>query len=482
MTAETSSGSVEMIADPGSFRDRGNRVYSFRDGIIRGVDERNLLHWRSVHQQQFFQNLLLDGKLVPTTEETSRSDDGSTWAGFLTHQRIPFVSYAYEWSFGMLKDAALLHLDILERAIPSGWTLKDASSYNVQWVGSRPVFIDIPSFEPYTRGDPWSGYRQFCMMFFYPLLLRAYKDIDYLPLLRGSLEGIEPRTASQILSGFTRFRRGVLGHVYLHAKMEARYSAQDLDEAKTLTEEADTSGPAQPRKIHHSEAMVMGTIQGLQRIINSLRAPKIRTAWGNYDNDHSYAEASFEIKKRFVEKHVQARHRRSTWDLGCNTGIFSKICADNSDYVLAVDGDEKAIERLYQDQKKQNGANILPLVMKFGDMSPSQGWRGCERRAFDERGAPELILCLALIHHIVISANIPLREFLSWLRNRGSDVIIELVTLEDDMTKMLLRNRVNQYEELSEANFEVVVSQLFEIHDTQTLKEGHRKLYFLIPR
>ncbi|MEQ8860768.1 MAG: hypothetical protein RIC56_19155 [Pseudomonadales bacterium] len=457
-------------------------MYEHDGEILRGLNAAALSNWRSVCETPFFSDLLAEGKVVSTEEYTGEKDDHRTWAGYLRHERIPFVSYAYEWSFGMLKDAALLHLEILERSIPDGWTLKDASSYNVQWVGSRPVFIDVPSFEPYTEGQPWVGYRQFCMMFLYPLMLSAHKGVNYLPLLRGSIDGIEPRIASNILSGTTRFRKGVLGHVYLHAKMESRFSSRDLDEAKSLTEDADASGPAIQKLGRHSLAMVLGTIEGLRRTIARLQVPESRTTWGNYDSEHSYAEASFDIKKQFVEKHVQKRHRHVVWDLGCNTGTFSKLCAENSDYVVSVDGDEKAIERLYQDQKKQQGSKLLPLVMNLADSSPNQGWNGRERRAFVDRGQPELILCLALIHHIVISSNIPLDEFVGWLRDRNSEVIIELVGLRDAMTKMLLRNRVNQYEELTEANFEKVVSSCFDISDSQPLKGGHRKLYFLTPR
>ena len=484
VTTDASVQVPEPIQDPGSFRDRSNRVYDDGRRIYRGIDAQALSNWRAVRNHAFFRTLQSKGRIVNTREwdESSDGPEAGTWAAHLVHERVPFVTYPYEWSFGMLKDAALLHLEILERAIPADWTLKDASAFNVQWHGARAIFIDVPSFEPYTKGEAWVGYRQFCMMFLYPLMFRAYKGIDYLPFLRGSLEGIEPATANQVLTGFSRFRRGVLSHVYLHAKMQEKYANKDLDEAKSLTEESNQQGPAKQRKFKHTEAMVLGTIQGLRRLVEGLHIPDSRTNWGDYDSEHSYAETSFEIKQQFVTKHVHAKKRRMAWDLGCNTGHFSKICAENSDYVISVDGDDKAIERLYQEQKKRGADSILPLVINLANISPNQGWRGRERKALDERGKPELILCLALIHHIVITANIPLEEFLGWLRELGADVIIELVGLSDDMTKMLLRNRVNQYEELSEPNFERIVSELFVIKDTQTLKGDDRKLYFLEPK
>jgi hypothetical protein len=73
-------------------------------------------------------------------------------------------------------------------------------------------------------------------------------------------------------------------------------------------------------------------------------------------------------------------------------------------------------------------------------------------------------------------------EFLSWLRQLDAEIIIELVSVEDDMSLMLLRNRVNQYSDLTEAAFEAAVSSMFAIKASQHLKGGHRKLYHLAPQ
>ena len=184
---------------PGSFRDPANRVYSFSEnsekgqdyGVYRGVNQKSLDYYRELSQAPFFKGLVADRKLVRTKEVDSGNifkqikNDG--WAGVLEHEPVPFITYPYEWPFEMLKDAAILHLDILEEALEGGWTLKDATPYNIQWLNSRPVFIDIPSFEPWETGSPWVGYRQFCNMFLTPLMLRAHLDIDHLPLLRSCL-------------------------------------------------------------------------------------------------------------------------------------------------------------------------------------------------------------------------------------------------------------------------------------------------------
>jgi SAM-dependent methyltransferase len=378
----------------------------------------------------------------------------------------------------MLKDAALLHLDILEAAIEQGWILKDSSAFNIQWVGTQAVFIDIPSLEPYTAGDPWGGYRQFCMMFLYPLMLKAYRRIDFGPFLRSNLDGIDPSIVNKILTGWTRFRKGVTTHVFLHARMQERAAAREIDEARRLTE--DAKGAVQTtRKIRHSKAMVLGTIQGVRRVVQRMQSPDMQTTWGDYDTGHSYGDSSFEKKKQFVEKHGASTHRSLVWDIGCNTGTFSRLCEPFADYVVSMDGDAKAIDQLYLHERERDSSKLLPMIVDLSNVSPNQGWRGAERKALEARGNPDLVLCLALIHHMVLSANIPMNEFIGWIASLGADAIIEFVGADDDMSRMLLRNKVNQYGDYTEAEFERLVSEKFSIEASEELKGGHRKIYFL---
>ncbi len=129
----------------------------------------------------------------------------------------------------MLKDAALLHLELLLAALDEDMILKDSSAYNIQWQGVRPVFIDIPSFEVLPPGEPWVGYRQFCQLFLYPLFLQAYKNVDFHPWLRGSIDGIDPVQINNLMSVRDRFRPGVFTNVYLQAKLQEKFSGTRKD-------------------------------------------------------------------------------------------------------------------------------------------------------------------------------------------------------------------------------------------------------------
>ena len=479
---EQSRASLEVAPDSGSFRDRSNRVFRVGERVLRGVDTTAFENWKAVSATAFFKSLAGEKKLIGASdasgEDVARAGGLADWPHVLAHETVPFISYPYEWSFSMLKDAALLHLEILEKAIPAGWILKDSSAYNIQFIGASPVFIDIPSFDPYRVGDPWGGYRQFCMMFLYPLMLKAYLRVDFGPMLRAHIDGVDPAVADRLLSRPARWRKGVLSHVTLHAKMQARAAAAELDEAKRLTELAG-GAPAASKKIRHSEAMVLGLISGLRATVEKMRSPDERTVWGDYDADHSYSDASLQKKKDFIKRNAGGGAYRRIWDIGCNTGVFSRLAAPFAERVVSIDGDAKAIDRLYQREKRDGAGKILPLVVDLGNASPNQGWRGAERKSLEKRGRPDLILCLALIHHIVIAANIPMSEFIDWLDDLGGDLIIEFVTAGDAMAQMLLRNKTDQYQDYTIAEFERLVAKRYQIADSEELKGGRRKIYFL---
>lgn len=472
-----------ITADAGSFRDPANRVYDVRkqkDGsgrrILRGMDKESLDNFHRLSEQDFYHQFVKHGQIVKTDILPPSDPDAIAvlkdgWSGVLEHAIIPFVSYPYEWTFSMLKDAALLQLHILEQSLENGWSLKDATPYNIQFEGSRPVFIDIPSFEPWVKGEPWVGYRQFCTMFLTPLMLKSHLGIDQLPILRSYIDGIPPSEATKYFTGFRRFKKGVMSHIVFPAKVENAISARERDDA-----------PARKRTgREQSTAMVIGLVQSLSRLVRSLKSNLKHSDWSQYDKTHSYEDADFNAKKAFIEKHASRTVRDQIWDIGCNTGTFSKICSPHCNSVISIDGDHDAVEQLYLKEREINGSNILPLVMNLSNLSPGQGWAGNERKAFDKRKKPDLVLCLALIHHIRLSANIPNVLFLKWLRSLDSEVILEFVNRDDEMVMKLLTNKKQQYNDYSLDQFIEETESFFTIKDRKPLKGGKREIFFLSP-
>ncbi|EJN13307.1 hypothetical protein PMI42_03331 [Bradyrhizobium sp. YR681] len=465
-----------MTPEPGSFRDPGNQVFYLDEQVFRTLDAESAAHWHQLRQTTFFQALVKREAVVATETEdrpgVREQALSGRWTELLRHERIPFVSYPYEWTFNMLKDAALLQLGILEDALANGWTLKDGSAYNVQWRGQRPVFIDVSSFEPYRPGESWIGYRQFCMMFLIPLLLKAHRDIDTAALCRSDLEGIDPEEALKFISVRDIFRRGVLSHIYLHARLQAR----------ARRAEAAVSSAPPKWAIRQTAEMTLRMVQSLGRLVSKLERRDARTSWSAYEETHSYDDGSFSQKKDFVERHVRGRRWPLVYDLGCNTGTFSRLCSEHADCIVAIDQDELAVDTLYRRIKTPASGNIIPLVMPLSNVSPDQGWRGRERKSFEHRARPDLILCLALIHHMVVSANIPLRNFLDWIRAFGASVILEFVGPDDEMTLQLLKNRRNVHSGYTQEAFESVARSMFDILDSAPLKGGRRRIYLLQPK
>ncbi len=388
-------------------------------------------------------------------------------AGVLRHERVPFLSYPYEWPFSMLKDAALLQLELNRRALRADLALKDASAYNVQWRGTRPVFIDVGSFERLRPAEPWAGYRQFCMLFLYPLMLQAYKDLPFHAVLRGSLDGIPPHDARAVLAG-ERFRKGVLSNVLLHARLESRYAGVEGREVKR-----------EMRQAGFSKELLAANFGKLDKLVRRLEWKAGETAWTGYGEDNTYDDDAAAAKAAFVREAAARRRSRLTWDVGCNDGRYARIAADSADLVVAFDADHATVDALYRQLREERREDILPLVMSVTDPSPDLGWRGRERASLERRGTPELALCLAVVHHVCITGNVPVRELLDWLRSLDTALVIEFPDRADPMVQRLLSGkREGSNPDYEQAAFERLLEERFAVDrsapvsDTRTLYEA----------
>ena len=470
-----------LTADGGSFRDPSGRVYVFgartgKQRVVRGLTAASAATVEALLAEPFFQRMCDDGDVVHTRVASSDdpvaaavTDDG--WASAVEHEPVEFLTWPYEWPFSMLKDAALLQLRLLETCVQSGWLLKDATPFNIQWTGTKPVFVDIPSFVPREDGEYWQGYRQFCALFLIPLMLTAHLRIPHQPLLRSSLEGIPPEEASKYFHGLRRLKRGVPSHVLFPARMEA-----------WLRRRGGTDGSPTSRRRQPTTAL-LALLDGLHRLVSQLSYPQANSSeWSRYSETHSYEPGDLERKMAFVEKHAAARRPRMLWDLGANTGVFSRLAARHSDTVVAVDGDHDAVDVLYRETREGEERNIIPLVMDLANPSPGQGWAGRERAPFDARRKPDMALCLALIHHLRVSANIPVSHFVEWLRSLNATSIVEFIDRDDEMFAKLAENKHEDYADYTPENFRSEIAARFTIEDTMRLKAGKREMLLLEPR
>ena len=463
-----------MQDEPGSFRDPATTVFYVGERVLRGLDARGAAEWAGLSATTFFPKLIDDGKAVATRAVESGelpSVDVGGWALVLEHDRIPFISYPYEWTFEMLRDAAVLHLEVLLAALGDGVTMKDGYAFNVQWRGASPVFIDIGSFERLGGGGPWVGYRQFCQTFLYPLLLQAHLDIPFQRFLRGHLDGLEPHDMRQLFSGLRRFRKGVFRHVYLHSVMEAR------------TTKGTEAVKQELRDAGFGAELTKATVTKLLKLVRRLRSKRSTSGWASYRGTCSYTDEDREAKQRFVRHALEARPRHLVWDLGANDGAYSRLAAEHADQVVAVDSDDVVVDALYRSLREDGPDNVLPLVMDLVDPSPGRGWRGVERRAFTDRGRPDMVLGLALVHHLALAANVPLAEVVDWLCSLGATLVVEFVEPHDPMAERLLANKPpGLFADYRIEVFQQLLDKAFTVERRETLPSGSRTLYLAHPR
>ena len=458
--------------DPGSFRDPASRVYLSADAVWRGLDAEALADFEALATTPFFADATSSGQIVATDLASERPEGLEAWAGVLRHERIPVITYPYEWSFEMLRDAARLQLDLVGQALDQDLTTKDASAYNVQFVGSTPRFIDIGSFERLRPAEPWYGYRQFHMHFLLPLMLQAYRGITFQPLLRADVEGVNPVDARRMMSFWdivSPRKKGTLLHVSLQARAENASSERDVKS------ELKASGM--------KKELLVAQIKNLRKLVDRLRLRKAETEWSSYSDRAHYTDADLRAKEQFVSAVAAAVQPTLAWDLGANDGHFSRLVAEHGAYVIAADGDHEAVDGLYRSLRAEGDERILPLVLNLADPSPSRGWRSKERQAFTERSRPQLVLALALIHHLVISRNVPMQEFVDFLADAGAQLVVEFPTRDDPMVKRLLRNkREGIHDDYTVEGFEAALANRFDVARREELPSGTRICYHATPK
>jgi hypothetical protein len=469
-TPKPAPGALEA----GSFRDPESRVFYSDDAVLRALSAEGLADFDALAASQLFERAQDDGRLVAT--ERIEDPGGLTGplvkeqAALLRHERIPFVSYPYEWPFSMLKDAALLQLDLLQDALAEDLILKDSSPYNVQFRGARPVFVDVGSFERLRSGESWIGYRQFCMLFLYPLLLQSAKGVAYQPWLRGSIDGITPSQMRALMSFRDRFRKGMFTNVFLHARLEKRYADRPEQVKRDV------------KRVFKKELLV-ANVRKMRKLVDRLGWDPPAGVWTAYGERNSYTDDDARRKDEFVREVATSRNWPLVWDIGANNGRYSRIAAEGAQTVLAVDADQGPVELLYRDLRDEGNAQILPLTMNLADPSPGLGWRGLERKSMAERGKPDLVLALALVHHMAISANVPVREFIDWLASLGCALVIEFPTREDPMVKKLLApKRDGLHSDYELEFFERSLREAFEVERSERLESGTRVLYYATPK
>ena len=450
--------------NPASFRDPDGFIF-YRDGqLYRQVNLTYREDYDYLMDSGLYPQLVDSGILVPHREVDIPFAERETGNGYkvLQPEEIPFLSYPYEWSFSQLKDAALTTLQLQELAFQKGMCLKDASAYNIQFLEGRPVFIDTLSFTRYKEGEPWAAYRQFCQHFLAPLALMSRKDVRLGQLLRIYIDGIPLDLAASLLPVFARFKMSLLMHLYWHGKSQKRY------EART---------PKARGKI--SRLGLQGIIDSLETAVKNLHWKPTGTVWDDYYRDTNYSAQAFQHKQDIVAKSIQRISPATVWDLGANNGFFSRIAANRGIPTVAFDLDPAALEKNYLRVKEKKEKQVLPLLLDLTNPSPGLGWENIERSSFVERGPVDLILSLALLHHLAIANNVPLVKIAALFSKLCRYLVIEFVPKADSQVQRLLASRADVFTHYTQEEFEKEFSLYFNILESVKIKDSLRTIYLL---
>jgi ribosomal protein L11 methylase PrmA len=414
-----------------SFRDPSGHVYESGGRIFRTITERAVDEYRFARDSGLLQSLADRGLLISADEISlaeAELDDIADVVLAVEHPRLPFISYPYEWPFPALKAAALLHLDLNMELVAQGMTLSDATAFNVQFRGSKPVFIDLLSLRRYREGEYWAGYRQYCDQFLNPLLLRALTGIPHNAWYRGSPEGIAASDIVRLLP----WRKKISPRIFAHVGMQSKLQGVDVtrDKAKTLK-----SGKL-------SKTAYLGILHQLRGWIASLKpAGSGATVWQDYVDSHSYTNEEQQEKKAFIGDFAMAVQPGMLWDFGCNTGEFSEVAlAAGAGTVIGFDFDQGALDAAFERSRGRN-LNFLPLFQDATNPSPDQGWKQRERDGLAGRRNADALLALALVHHLAIGKNVPLPDVVDWLVGMAPHGVVEFVPKDDPMIQRMLMLR-----------------------------------------
>lgn len=446
-----------------SFRDPSGFLFT-RDGVLyRQVNKAYQQAYEKLMSGGVYHSLTLQGMLIRHEEVDAPAADPALAYRVIRPEEVPFISYPYEWSFSQLKDAALLTLACARAALENGMVLKDASAYNIQFVNGKPLLIDTLSFDLYQEGAPWDAYRQFCQHFLAPLALASMVDIRLTQLLRVYLDGIPLDLASGLLPGKTRLGfSGLAVHLHLHARAQRQYSDRQA---------------AQAAAVKLSKTALLHILNGLEKTILPLTWQPRGTEWGAYYSLTNYTDESLQAKGALVGSFAEQVKPRSAWDLGANNGLFSRELSRRGIETVASDIDPAAVEQNYLAVKAGNEPHLLPLLIDLTNPSPALGWAHRERSSMLARGPVDLVMALALVHHLAISNNVPLPLVAEFMANAGRWAIVEFVPKSDSQVKRLLSTRKDIFDQYNQEGFEEAFALYFNTERKAPIPGSQRTLY-----
>jgi hypothetical protein len=456
--------------EPGSYRDPSGFVFRHDGVLYRQINTSFADDWAVFESSGLHAALVKDGLLVADQPAALELAPEPGAVAVIRPDQIGFISYPFEWAFSQLKDAALLTLRAQAIASEHGMTIRDASTYNVQFRDGKPILIDTLSFERAAADQPWKPYRQFCENFLAPLALMTHRDGRLGLLLRTWIDGVPLDLASELLPRSTRyFSPGLAAHIHLHARGQRQHSGDSGPNPATA-----------PRAVTMSENRRLALLDHLKRTVEGLHLPAEGTVWADYADQTSYSAAGTASKEAIVKRMaeaVAAAGGKVAWDVGANTGRYSAIAADAGFWVLALDIDWAAVERHYLALRESGEKRIMPFLADIAEPSPGIGWGNTERASLIDRSNADVVIGLALVHHLAIGRNVPLPMISNLMARLSPHLIVEWIPKADPMVQKLLAAREDMFTDYTPEGFRAAFGRDFEIVEEAPIEESARVLF-----
>ena len=447
-----------------SFRDPSGNIFIQDEIVLRTVNPIYFTQYNSLKESGFYKKLFDNSLLIPH-QEVAAEENHIT----LKPEKIPFFSYPYEWSFGQYKHAALHTLKLQKYCLQNGYTLKDATAFNITFHNGAPIFVDTLSFDIYNEGEPWRAYKQFIMHFLAPLVLAKYYGNDMLKSLVQYIDGIPLQKAAKLLPFTARFSPVLYTNIFLAAKYDSKYSSDEGGSEKKVT---------------ISKQSHIRILDSLYNYIKDLTLNE-KTEWKDYYSITNYDAEAFEYKKQLVNKWYKSINATKLVDLGGNDGTFSRVLKDSAAEILVTDIDPNAVDYNYKQVLQHKEKNILPLVSDLLNPSPGIGFNNKERSSLRQRikdNSYDVALALALIHHISLTGNVPFEMSAQMFASLTPYLIIEFPDRDDSWVSFLLKSKrefAGHFDYYGKENFEKDYTLFFDIIEKQQIPGTERTMYLL---
>ena len=454
-----------MNEEQGSFRDPAGKIFYYKNKVYRKINILGKSRLKYILEKKIIDNaiknkFLIDSKIVNLNDEIEKDDNDMIFE----HDSIPFISYPYEWSFSQLKSAAIHHLDFHLYLLENNATLIDASAYNVQFIASKPIFIDLLSLKKYQEGEYWTGHKQFCENFLNPLILKSKKGINFNNWFRGNLEGIHTNELNNTLNFFDKLSYNIFVHVYLLNKIE-------INSEKNKTLKVNKKIKKFPKK------NFVSMLKQLKKFILNLDDKKKFTTWQDYSKLNSYKPNEENEKIEIVKNFCSKNKFNMLADLGCNDGIYSKnALSAGCNFVVGFDFDINAVDKAFKKSEREK-LNFLPLYYDASNPSPNMGWNDNERKNIEKRGNFNGVIALAFEHHLSIAKNIPLEDVVKWIMFLAPKGLIEFVPKNDPTIQKMLELKGDIFPDYNENNFEKIILKYGKIIMKKVISDSGRTIY-----